>query len=462
MNRLKNSLLILSSGGMTLCCFYACSSFIFAAIAQKPIPLPQAAAILYLATAITCVHNRQGWRRIYGAILHISGLLFSALWLYHLYYTIGKPFWRLSWMLEFFLLDRATAGWFTLLLIPLCVCVLWFGGMRLWTMPTEQRIISHRFDLGLAILLVLLVIKLVIVAKDAPIPMGPASTEFFLAFIILGLFSMGLVRTKSTSQENGVTYLKGAGIVLSFMSITLLLGGGLFILFLPSLQTVAEAGSELLGTMKVSIGRILIAFAFLSFRPGGFGNGRPELPAINRPGGDLEIIHYLFMGLGIVILLMMVFLLIPLLLTWFFSVFRWLFAKIEAQNDEQGIWKRLLFVIDSVRDLLSALWIKISYPPCPSSLAQKFFILLLSWGRFSGLKRTVSETPWEYGIRLAHRFPQVEKEIELIIQLHDEAVYGCMLPDHHRISRARRALRRIRKPFLWFARIKSFCFQDRF
>ena len=156
-------------------------------------------------------------------------------------------------MPEFFSLDRTTAGWFTLLLILLCVCILWFGEVQLWTKPTEQTIISHRFDLGLAALLLLLLIKLVIVVKDGSIPMGPSSSEFFLSFIILGLFSMGLVRTKSTSPENGVTYLKGAGIVLSFMFITFMLGGGLFILFLPALQTVAEAGSNLLGTMTESI-----------------------------------------------------------------------------------------------------------------------------------------------------------------------------------------------------------------
>lgn len=111
--------------------------------------------------------------------------------------------------------------------------------MRLWTKPTEQTIISHRFDLGLAFLLLLLLIKLVIVVKGGSIPMEPSSTESLLSFIILGLSSMGLVRIKSASQEEGVTYIKSAGIVLSIIFITLMLGGGLFILFLPNLQTFA-------------------------------------------------------------------------------------------------------------------------------------------------------------------------------------------------------------------------------
>ena len=468
MKNRKNILLILSSAGMMLSCFYACTSFIFTSILQKPFPLPEAAAILFLATIITCVLNQQGWRRIYVIALHLLGLLCSSFWLSHRYYKLEFPFWRLSWVPEFFLLDRAIADWFTLILILLCVWILWFGGIRLWTKPTEQTIISHRFDLGLAFLFFLLLIKLVIVVKGGSISIESSSTESLISFILLGLFSMGLVRTKSAFQEEAVTYVKGAGVVLSFMFITLMLGGGLFILFLPTLQTVAEAGSNLLGTMKESIGQILIAFAFSSFRPGQFGDKAPELPFINRYGGDIETIHYLFIGLAFVILLFMVGIILPLFLTWFFAKLKWLilklkwfFAKTEEEKDKQGIWKLLLWVIYYVMNLFFTLWIKILSSSDTSRTAEYVYKLLLRWGRLSGLKHTVSETPKEYGIRLGNRFPQIEKEIKLIIHLHDEAIYGCILPDDHQISRTRLALRRIRSPLLWFTRIKSLCFQNR-
>ena len=291
--------------------------------------------------------------------------------------------------------------------------------------------------------------------------MGSSSKESFLSFFILGLFSMGLVRTKSAFQGDGVTYIKGAGVVLSFMFITLMLGGGLFILFLPSLQTIAEAGSDLLGTMKESIGQILIAFAFSPFRPGQSGNEPPELPFINRYGGDLEILHYLFIGLGIAILLFMVGIILPLFLTWLFSKLKWLFSKTEEKNDKQGIWKLLLWVICSVMNLFSTLWIKILSNLYTSRTAEYVFKLLLRWGRFSGLKHIISETPKEYGIRLGNRFPQIEKEIKLIIHMHDEVIYGFTSPDSHQISLVRLALKRIRSPRLWFTRIKSLCFQNR-
>jgi hypothetical protein len=461
MKRRKNILLILSSGGMMLSCFYACTSFIFASISQKPFPLPEAAAILFWAIIITCILNQQGWRRIYIIVLHLLGLLCSSLWLYHRYYKLEFSFWRMSWVPEFFLLERAIASWFTLILILLCVWILWFCGMRLWTKPTEQTIISHRFDLGLAFLFLLLLIQLVIVVKGGSIPMGSSSKESFLSFFILGLFSMGLVRTKSASQGDGVTYIKGAGVVLSFMFITLMLGGGLFILFLPSLQTIAEAGSDLLGTMKESIGQILIAFAFSPFRPGQSGNEPPGLPFINRYGGDLEIIHYLFIGLAFAILLFMVGIILPLFLTWLFSKLKWLFSKTEEKNDKQGILKLLFWVIYSVINLFSTLWIKILSNLYTSRTAEYVFKLLLRWGRFSGLKHIISETSKEYGIRLGNRFPQIEKEIRLITHMHDEVIYGFTAPDSHQLSRVRLALRRIRSPRLWFTRIKFLCFQNR-
>ena len=132
------------------------------------------------------------------------------------------------------------------------------------------------------------------------------------------------------------------------------------------------------------------------------------------------------------------------------------------EKDRKGIWELLLSFILDVKRVLSTLWAKIFHPPDTSCVAERFFRRLLRWGRFCGLHHFVSETPKEYGIRLGLRFPQIKEEIRLIILLHDEAIYGCISPDGYQISRARLALKRIRNPLLWFARIKSLCFHNRF
>ena len=467
MTHRKNILLIFSSGGMMLSCFYACTSFILASLSQKPVPVSEATAILLLAIIITYIHNQKGWRRIYVAGLHLSGLLFSSLWLCHSYYRLEFPFWSLSRVLEFLLLEWTVTGWFTLILILLCAWILWFCGMRLWTKPTDQTTISHRFDIGLAFFLFLLLIKLLIAVKGASIPMELSSTRSLLSFMILGLFSMGLVRTTSASQAEGATYFKGAGVVLSLTAVTFMLGGGLFILFLPGLQTLAEVSYGLLGTVTRPMEQILIALSRFFFESGirrKFGEGPTgdSLPVINRSGGEFGILHYLFMGITITILLAMAGFILYRLSKWLFSKIKWLFSETVEEKDKTGIWELLLSFVYLLKSLLSILWIKIFKTPDISRTAETFYKLLLRWGRFSGLHHAVTETPKEYGIRLGHRFPQIENEIDLIIHMHDEAVYGGISPDGLQISRARYALRRIRNPLLWFSRIKSLCFHDRF
>lgn len=458
----KSILLLLSCGGMMLSCFNACTSFIFASTSPKPFPLPEATAILFLTTSITCIHNQKEWRWIYIIVIHLVGISCSSLWVYHRYYMPENPFWRFSWVSEILFIERAFAGWFTLFLILICICMLWFCGIRLWTKPTEQSVISHRFDLGLGLLLLLLLIKLIIVVKGGSIPTGPSSTDSLLSFIILGLFSMGIVRTKSASKEGGVVYIKGAGIVLSFMFITLVLGGGLFILFLPKLQTFAEVGSDMLGTMKEPIGRILIGL--FRYKPGSSVNGqseRQELPYINQFGGDIGIFHYLFIGFGIAIMLYVVGFILHRLFKWVLSKFKWFISKTEKENNRQRIWQLLLLLISSVNNLFSVLWIKIFSNINTSSTAEYVFKLLLRWGRLSGLKHSVFETPKEYGFRLRDRFPQIDKEIKLIIHLHDAAIYGFTFPDSYQISCVKLAMKRIRSPRLWFTRMKSLLFWNR-
>jgi hypothetical protein len=333
--------------------------------------------------------------------------------------------------------------------------------------PTNRTTLSHRFDLGLALLLFLLLIKLLIAVKGGSLPLDHSSTKSLLAFILLGLFSMGLVRIRSAFQTDSVTYFKGAGIVLSFTAIALMLGGGLFILFLPGLQTFAEASHGLLGTLTRPLEQILIALSRFFFESGirrKFGEELTGdlLPTINRSGGELGILPYLFIGITITILLAVAGLILYYLLKWLLLKINWLFSETMEEKDKKGMWQRLLLHIRLLKSFLSIFWVKIFNKPDTSYAAEKFYKLLLRWGRFSGLSHIVSETPSEYGVRLRSRFPRIEKEIRLITHLHDETIYGCILPDPHQISRARLAIRRIRNPLLWLARIKSLFSHDRF
>jgi len=466
MNTQKN-VLIFSSGGMILSAFYACTSFIFASISQKPISLSEAGVILFMAALITSIHSQRGWPRIFVIALHTWGMLFAFLRLCHNYYRLEPSFWWFQWVQDFLMLERPAAGWFVLILILFCISILWFYGIRLVTRPTDQTTISHRFDSGLGFLLILLVIKLVIAAKGVSIPVEHSATRPIISFIILGLFSLGMVRNSSPSQVGGITYFKGVGIAMSFTIIILMLGGGLFILFLPEFQSLAETSADLLKKLKNPMEQFVIFITSVYLESGFRRKSEPQLtgdylPTLNKSGGELGILHYLFIGITIVILLSVAGFILYRLIKWLISKIRWLFSETAEERDKRGLWELLLSCILAATRILSTLWVKIFYLPDTSSAAEKYYRRLLRWGRISGLSHTVFETPKEYGIRLGHLFPQIEKEIRLIVNLHDEAVYGGISPDNHQLSRARLAFRKIRNPLLWFTRIKSLCFHNRF
>jgi hypothetical protein len=352
----KSVLLTLSSGGMMLSPFYACTSFILACISQKPIPLSEAGVILFMATLITSIHSRRGWRRIYVIGLHILGLLFAFLRLCHNYYGFESPFWSFHWVQEFFMLERAAASWFVLVLILLCIWILWFCGIRLFTRPTDKTTISDRFDSGLGFIVLLLLIKLVIAVKGVSIPLEHSATRPIIAFMILGLFSMGIVRNISPSQISGITYFKGAGIAMTFTFIILMLGGGLFILFLPEFQNLAQTSADLLKTMTKPLGPIVVALIRFTLGKGWWGqswedaisDGPSATPQTSGGAGVFEFMAAcLIIGLIITILLGSGFLL--------YHLFNWLRSKTAEEKERGGIWKLLLSFIHAAKQLFSSL-----------------------------------------------------------------------------------------------------------
>lgn len=460
----KNIFLVLASVGMALCCFYAWTSFIFGCLSRKPISLSEGAVIFLLAMLITFLHHQRGWRRIQFIGLHLSGFLFASLWLIHRYYEMTLPFWRIGWIQEFQLLEQGVAKWPFLALILVCVWLLWFMGIRMVTKPTNKAVMSYRFDAGLGFILLLLFIKLLVVVKGASIPVEYSYVKLIIAYIILGLFSMGFVHFSSPPRSGGISYVKGGGVILSFVLSTLMLGGGLFILFLPELEMFAETSAGLIKTATAPLGPIIVAilrFVLVSgcrghFREETMPEGAPSIPEPGEGGWFFGIIVAYFMaGLMVVFCLSV----IGLALLY---LFKWLRTRTVGKETQGGIWWALVVMgIRAVRRFFTILRTKMYTHTDSFFVAEAIYRRLLRWGTLSGLHFAPSETPQEYGVRLGKRFPRIEEEIRTIIRIHDAVVYGDVNPESPQISHAKRALRRIRHPFLWFARFKSLCFDNR-
>ena len=90
-----------------------------------------------------------------------------------------------------------------------------------------------------------------------------------------------------------------------------------------------------------------------------------------------------------------------------------------------------------------------------SSYIVQIYTALLRWGNIGGLKHEHNETPLEYSDRLGSTFPRAQSEITLIINLFQQETYAEQVVDKEQFYKAQSALKRLRSPLLWPARLYS-------
>ena len=458
----RTFLLILAAGGMIVSCFTAVTSFAMAAVFRKAFPLPEAVTIFCLAAVMTFIHRGRGWHRINVIAFHGAGVLFCVWMFCRGYYLLDCPLWRLVGLRDFFMQERNLADWALLSLGICCILVLWGCGVRVLDRPADRTRISHRFDLGLAFFLMLLLVKLLMAVKGGVLPMTHSTIGPFFVFMVCGLAAMGLVSRGSAGVERSVIAgFKGAGVAAGFALMIVLLGSGLFIAFLPFLQATAETGSDWLkaGARPVGQGLIVVLRFLLT---GGFcgwirqmpessstGNEQPSMvPSGEGEGTATVFVLYIILGIILLILLAAGGFLLHRLA-------RWLFAKTAEEKAPRGIKALMAAVVAFIQRFLRIMGGQGKEKAAGTAASRNFYNRLLRWGRFSGLRHACGETPREYARRLSHRFPRIRQEVALIVHLHDAALYGAIPPGRHQIARAKQALRRMRSPLLWYARSRS-------
>jgi hypothetical protein len=132
---------------------------------------------------------------------------------------------------------------------------------------------------------------------------------------------------------------------------------------------------------------------------------------------------------------------------WIFS--RTAFIKREERQTDDGLpwWTRLWAA-------LVLFWRKTLRSVGGYGRAVELYDALLSWGRHSGIYRSISETPLEFAGRLSRCFPRLSPEISLIVNAFHEEVYAGFDISGSQLARVRAALRRLRSPLHWPVRMK--------
>jgi len=458
MNTRRDRLLLLLLGGcMELCWIYAWSAFLAGAFFNKPFPLPEVMIPFFLAAVLTIVSKGRGWRILTLLAIHAGGLLPGAFGALHHFLYGSHPFFELQWLKELFQSAPDFLGWLSILFILFCSFFMYVKGARLAAKPMDHLNLCTRFDLGITAFFALFFIHFMIEAKGGVVTSGPMVQRMVIPFFLFSLLAIGLARNDSGEERSFVSGYHAVGAILGFSLVVLAFGTGLILFSLPYLTRAAEIGYVGLKAVSAPLGPILMGILRFLFQPRNLRTGAPGVahrtPSPDAPGGWEEggwamwAMKTAAWGLGM--LLALAVLLVLVLSFWYLC--RWLLSrtstgrKVDWNADPILAWLRRKseFLISLVK---------------ATELA---FRSHKSAGRRSGLTRLPHETPKEYGNRMKGALPRLEPEFGVIIDAFNEEIYGENSLDEIRLDNARRAMRRLKHPFLWFPRIRLLLFPMR-
>ncbi len=455
-------LLLLAGGGMELSWRYAWATFLTTSILHHPFPFPEAVGAFMLAAALTSIYHERGWRVILILCVQAVGFIPAAWRIIHVFNSWSGSFLSRAYQSYTMSFDRqgVPLEWIVVLLFIFWAFFFWGGGVDMAKRPRDYDAICSRFDLGLGALFLLFLIKFYLFMTGGK-RVEDSSAEYLLfSFFIFGMLAIGLARTSGEETKDFMPGYRGMGIILSFTILVLLFGGVLVFFALPYLTGAAKIGY---GIMKGASAPLLyLVTIVIDFLFGGkYTISKSETPpvkkAVQESSPTLDIWWLKLMGqiLMWVVCILLGLILITIFCVTVYSLVRWLFSKTEEGGKKQGLWDFLPGWAVRFRSFMHSWWRALGRNMQAHGGAVQLYAALLIWGRRSGLPRSPSETPFEYGSRLKYRFPALEKDIASIVEAFNRECYGEMVLSERQLAVTRVALRRFYSPSLWFLRLKT-------
>jgi hypothetical protein len=462
----KGIFLFMICTGMELSWIYAWANYLTFMILHRPFPLFEMIGIFILAAALTHLSWGRGWRVIWILGLQCIGFALACLRIIYIFEYGSIPFFTKNWVIEFFNTPRTVLEWLILFFILFWSLFLWINGIRMVRRPKTYFNLCSRFDLGMGAFFLLFLIKLLAFTKGNVRIEEPISYFMIFSFFMFGLLTLGVLRNRSNDRKDFLPGFQGIGMIFSFGLIVILFGSGVTFFFWPYLNWAAEISYRGIKMAAYPLITIFVAvIRFLYFRNANLpaepsATKEETIDRLSSSGGgtwwSVLIEKYLIWGfiglIGLAFLIMAGFAI--------FYVFRWLLLK--TPNREKGMNRKNLLTgwIRRLKYFFLYFWRKMIHYTKSRKTAFFFYQGLLSWGRRSGLSRFLSETPQEYGSRLKDRFPQLEREIESIIEAIHLEVYGEKILSREELATSHSALRSLRSPRHWPSRITSLYFRS--
>ena len=452
--------LFFSGSGAELTWLYAWTCFLLFSFFHRLYPLPETIAVYSLAVFLTLLQRRRRRRAVQIIVMHLIGLAGALLWVVYVFYYRSAYFFNALWLEDFFNRPRGHFDWFLLIFVLGYTVMFWAAGVRFALQERSYISACTRFDRGVAAFFCLFLIKLVLHTRMGVHFQDSMTIWLIFPFFIFSLTEIGLARNQEhDSQRDYLSGYQVVGVFTGFAIGAIILGSAVFLFFLPYLESASAAGYDLMKSVAAPLAPILTAAIKFIFGHANFGPQNPGVSPSAGSAGPLQtetpgawmllLQKVLLWGGGLLMLALGI--AVAGLALW--HLMRWLFMKRYGADEKQEQINLLLWWIRLKMLLLACYeWV---LRTGVKRRALDFYAALRRWGRHNGIPQAANETPLEYGVRLASRFPQFKTDIMLIIEMLQWEIYGESALSPKQILKIQAAWQTLRSPLRWPSRIKS-------
>lgn len=464
MRAIREPLLFISAACMSLLWRLALTTTIAASLFIIPFPIFAAFLCLGIGALLSAFTHGRNWRIIQLLLIHTLGFGCVVAILVHSSFDGPGYLPDLSWLTDLLTSPKAPLQWFGLVYFVLSSLWFWMCGSSLITKPRSHSNICQRFDVGTAWFFAIFLFRFFLDWQHDFVIADSVSGALLIPFFLFSMLGLALAGNRSRGRKEFIPGYKGIGLILSFSLTVIGIVVAAVSLFQPALRQGAETGYSALKTMAAPFGPYFIKIILFLFAPrktyqasqaaqqsdGGAAIALPQERWLSDSAQ--EILSYIFIGMQALILIVAV-----LFLAWLLS--RWLLSRSSAKNanneHRRSQLSFRLFIIQVMRFVKQV--IRRIFPKS-NPAADELYSYLLSWGQYSGVQQRLGETPIEYGCRLQSTFPEINEEVQHIVDAFILQVYGENRIADAGLVQAQISWKRMRHPRYWKMRLKMMMF----
>ena len=438
----------------------AWSAYTLDLLFQRTYPLPGAIIVFALGALVAVAQRGTRWRFGRAAAIHTLVLSFFGLQTIHDLWFPTQPASSLGWLLALARESHTLISWVSVAASWGWTLAFWVAGVRFAGRSTEYESVCARFDAALGWMFWLLLSKVLLGTQAGVRFAEPISSALIEPLFLFGLTAVALARNRQGSGKAFTRGNRGFGLAAVFAPTVVVSAAGVALLFAPYLRVATQAGYSGLTQVGGPVASVLaeIVVFILSLLPGlaqkktyGFGGGsssEPVLRSLALAGQGAEAAERNKLILNVLAgAIVSVACFIAL---WY--LVRWLRSRTSVARTGEGLWAQLrrwlVYVLNAVRVHVSGVMRERRRHE-----SIRVYRALIAWGSASGVPMRTSDTPLEYASRLKQTWREYETEFDLIVAAVNLHAFGPSLCDPDATARARRALRRLRSPWLWHKRI---------